>query len=85
MRYDIATQRELKLADYNFRYSYSVFSRTRLSGGARASGAEKKRESGDSGHFTVTLRNGRVEICNNNELGTVCDDSRDNVDDQVVC
>ncbi len=57
MRYDIATQRELKLADYKFRYSYSVVSRARLSGGARASGAEKKRESGDSGHFTVTLRN----------------------------
>ncbi len=34
-----------------------VVSRARLSGGAHASGTEKKRESGDSGHFTVTLRN----------------------------
>ncbi len=35
----------------------ALVSRAKLSGGVHASGAEKKRESGDSGHFTVILRN----------------------------
>ncbi len=56
IEYSFCVTRNETIIDY-FHLDHLLVSRARLSGGARASGAEKKRESGDSGHFTMTLRN----------------------------